>query len=221
MIYGSDKRTVAADCRVHSQAQSHARDPWTSTTGSTGCYEWDLMDSSNGCSLERPTRTISPQEHLPSAFPGMDRSGDSCQDTCGISPGLARAWWYRPKHGFYSRTSAHARKGAMGRVEPKGGRAANRAIVNFYLIFLQCWAGIGKVGRINGDALFSLALDGAKTIVSERIGEKACVSKLPVSSLKTNTWRGDRVAEGNGLLNRRTSLSLYRGFESRPLRLCP
>ena len=31
-------------------------------------------------------------------------------------------------------------------------------------------------------------------------------------------WRGGRVAEGNGLLNRRTGLSWYRGFESRPLR---
>ena len=31
-------------------------------------------------------------------------------------------------------------------------------------------------------------------------------------------WRGGRVAEGNGLLNRRTGISPYRGFESRPLR---
>jgi hypothetical protein len=31
-------------------------------------------------------------------------------------------------------------------------------------------------------------------------------------------WRGGRVAEGNGLLNRRMGINPYRGFESRPLR---
>ena len=31
-------------------------------------------------------------------------------------------------------------------------------------------------------------------------------------------WRDGRVAEGNGLLNRHTDLSLYRGFESPSLR---
>jgi hypothetical protein len=31
-------------------------------------------------------------------------------------------------------------------------------------------------------------------------------------------WRGGRVAEGNGLLNRRRGINPYRGFESRPLR---
>ncbi len=34
----------------------------------------------------------------------------------------------------------------------------------------------------------------------------------------SNNWRGGRVAEGNGLLNRHTGDSLYREFESLPLR---
>jgi hypothetical protein len=34
-------------------------------------------------------------------------------------------------------------------------------------------------------------------------------------------WRGGRVAEGNGLLNRRVGISSHRGFESRPLRWVP
>ncbi len=33
-------------------------------------------------------------------------------------------------------------------------------------------------------------------------------------------WRGDREAEGSGLLNRRTDVNPYRGFESPPLRHC-
>ena len=39
-----------------------------------------------------------------------------------------------------------------------------------------------------------------------------------VTTCNIITWRGGRVAEGNGLLNRRTGKNSYRGFESRPLR---
>src|SRR6266550_852206 len=39
----------------------------------------------------------------------------------------------------------------------------------------------------------------------------------PVTS-SAATWRGGRVAEGGGLLNRYRALKPYRGFESPPLR---
>ena len=39
-----------------------------------------------------------------------------------------------------------------------------------------------------------------------------------VRCLEISFWRGARVAEGNGLLNRRRESNSYRGFESPPLR---
>ncbi len=49
----------------------------------------------------------------------------------------------------------------------------------------------------------------------------ACIHATNCVNYPNLLWRGGRVAEGNGLLNRRTTFKLYRGFESRPLRLEP
>ena len=56
-------------------------------------------------------------------------------------------------------------------------------------------------------------------IAGEVVVSNIAVFEIFVTLLYRSAWRGGRVAEGNGLLNRRTGIYLYRGFESRPLRL--
>ncbi len=55
-------------------------------------------------------------------------------------------------------------------------------------------------------------------IAGEVVVSNIAVFEIFVTLLYRSAWRGGRVAEGNGLLNRRTGIYLYRGFESRPLR---
>jgi hypothetical protein len=101
MGYGPYKRTIATDCRIHSEAQSKTWNVRTATAGFPSGSQWNTLDIANGCPMGRYARSVSAQKYLPPTFPAMDRIGGLCQDTDGTGPGLERTWRHRPERRFY------------------------------------------------------------------------------------------------------------------------
>ena len=121
-VYGPYKRTMATDCKVHSEAQSPARKVRPADAKSQSSTQWDTLDIANRSALGRFAPAVSAKKHLPSAFPGMVKIGGFCQDTYGIGPGLARAWQHRPERRFYRWQFCSGKKRGDGVGKTKRGK---------------------------------------------------------------------------------------------------
>ena len=122
MVYGTYKRTVATDFRIHSQAQSPAWKVRATAAKSEKCPQRYSLDITHRSPMVRHARTVSAQEHLPSTLPGMDRIGGLCQDTNGTGPGLERAWRHRPERRVYRRNVCSGKKRGDGVGKTKKGK---------------------------------------------------------------------------------------------------
>ena len=101
MVYGLNKRTMATDCKIHSQAKSTAWKVRTTAAKPKRCSQWHPLDSANRCPMGRFAGTVSAEKHLPSIFPAVEQIGGLCQDTDGTGPGLERSWRHKHERRFY------------------------------------------------------------------------------------------------------------------------
>ena len=122
MVYGTHKRTMATDCKIHSEAQSPARKIRQAATKSPGRPQWHPMDSADRRPMGGYAGTVSAEKHLPSIFPAMGQIGGLCQDTDGTGPGLEKAWRHRPQRGFYRRQFCACQKRGDGVGKTKRGK---------------------------------------------------------------------------------------------------
>ncbi len=122
MVYGSYKRTVATDCKIHSEAQSTAWKVWQAAAKPKRCPQWHPLDSANWRPVGRYARAVSAEKHLPSIFPALEQIGGLCQNTDGTGPGLEKAWWYRPQRRFYRWNFCPGKKGGDGVGKTKRGK---------------------------------------------------------------------------------------------------
>ncbi len=122
MSYGPYERTVATDCRVHSEAQSRAWNVRAATTRFPGGSQWDSLDIADRRPMGRYAGSVSAQKYLPSTFPAMDRIRSLCQDIDGIGPGPQRAWWHRLERRFYRWNFCSGQKRGDGVGETKKGK---------------------------------------------------------------------------------------------------
>ena len=122
MFYGHYKRTVATNCRIHSEAQSTTWKVGSATAEPQRCSQRYSLDSANRSTLGRFAREVSAEKHLPSTLPGVDRIGGLCQDTNGTGPGFERTWWHRPERGFYRWNLCSGKKRGDGVGKTKKGK---------------------------------------------------------------------------------------------------
>jgi transposase len=101
MIYETYKRTMATDCKIHSEAQSIARKIRQAAARPQRYPQRHTLDSANWRTMVRITTAVSAQKHLPSIFPAVDPIRGLCQDTNGTGPGPKRAWGHRLERGVY------------------------------------------------------------------------------------------------------------------------
>jgi transposase len=101
MAYGPYQRTVATDRRVHSEAQSTTGKIRAAAPESQGRSQRHSLDFANRRPMGGSAGAISPQKHLPSTLPGMDRVGRFCQDSYRSGPGSQRTRRHRPERRFY------------------------------------------------------------------------------------------------------------------------
>lgn len=71
MVYEPYKRAMENNQSVYFETQSQARNARTASRGLLSGAQWHPLDSANRSSLERPSRTVSPQKSMPSAVPGL------------------------------------------------------------------------------------------------------------------------------------------------------
>ncbi len=62
MFHGHNKRTMAKDCTVHSEAQSAAWKIRQATAKSAGCTQWHSLDSANWCPVVRFAGSVSAEK---------------------------------------------------------------------------------------------------------------------------------------------------------------
>ncbi len=122
MFHGHHKRTMAMDCRIHSQAQGTARQVGQTAAGCQESSQWNSMDTTNRSTMVGHARAVSAKKHLPSTLPGMDGVGGLCKDTDGTCPGLERAWRYRPERGFHRWNFCSGKKRGDGVGKTKKGK---------------------------------------------------------------------------------------------------
>jgi len=122
MVYGHNKRTMATDCPVHSEAQSTDWKIRQTTTKSKRCSQWNSLDFANWIPMGRYAGSVSAEKHLPSTFPAVDRIGGLCQDTHGIGPRLERPRRYRPERRFYRWNFCSGKKKDDGVGKTKKGK---------------------------------------------------------------------------------------------------
>jgi len=121
-VYGPYKRTMATDCKVHSEAQSPTWKIRQAAAGSQSRDQRYTLDSENGSTLGRFAPAVSAKKHLPSTFPGVDRIGGLCQNTYGIGPRPAKTWQYRPERRFYRWKFCSGKKRGDGVGKTKRGK---------------------------------------------------------------------------------------------------
>jgi len=122
MNYGSNKRTVATDCRVHSEAQSRAWEVRTAPARPASRVKWHPLGTTHWRPLGRFAREVSAQEHMPSTFPGMDRVWSLCQDIDSPGQGPPRTRWNRSKRGVYRWDICSCKKRGDGVGKTKRGK---------------------------------------------------------------------------------------------------
>jgi len=101
MVYGTYKRTMATDCKIHSEAQSTAREIWQAAAKSKRCSQRHPLDSANWRPMGGFAKSVSTEKHLPSTFPAVEQIGGFCQDTVGTGPGPEQTWRHRLERRFY------------------------------------------------------------------------------------------------------------------------
>jgi transposase len=122
MVYGYYKRTMATDCRVHSEAKSTTWKVGQAAAKSAGCTQWHSLDSSNRRTMVRPTGSVSAEKHLPSIFPAVEQIGGLCQDSDRTGPGLERPRRHRLERRFYRRNFCSCKKRGDGVGKTKRGK---------------------------------------------------------------------------------------------------
>ncbi len=122
MIYETYKRTMATDCKVHSEAQSTARKIRQAAARPQRCPQRHTLDSANRRTMVRITPAVSAQKHLPSIFPAVEQIGGLCQNTNGIGPGLERTRRHRHQRRFYRWDFCSCKKRGDGVGKTKRGK---------------------------------------------------------------------------------------------------
>ena len=122
MVYGHYKRTMATDCKIHSEAQSTAWKVWTTTAKPKRCPQWHPLDSANWRPMGRFAGSVSAKKHLPSIFPAVEQIGGLCQNTYGAGPGLEKTWRHRPERRFYRWDFCSGKKRGDGVGKTKRGK---------------------------------------------------------------------------------------------------
>ena len=122
MIYETYKRTMATDCKIHSEAQSTARKIRQTAARPQRCPQWHTLDSANRRTMVRITSAVSTQEHLPSIFPAVEQIGSLYQNTHGIGPGLEQAWRDRHQRRIYRWNFCTCKKRGDGVGKTKRGK---------------------------------------------------------------------------------------------------
>ena len=122
MVYGYNKRTMATDCKVHSEAKSTAWKIRQTATRPKECPQWHPMDSANRCPMGRFARAVSAEKHLPSIFPAVEQIGGLCQNTDGIGPGLEKTRRHRHQRRFYRWNFCSCKKRGDGVGKTKRGK---------------------------------------------------------------------------------------------------
>ena len=122
MVYGHYKRTVATDCKIHSQAKSTAWKVWTTAAKPKRCSQWHTLDSANRRPMGRFAGPVSAEKHLPSIFPAVEQIGGLCQNTDGIGPGLEKTWRHRHQRRFYRWDFCSGKKRGDGVGKTKRGK---------------------------------------------------------------------------------------------------
>ena len=122
MVHGLNKRTMATDCRVFSEAQSATRNIRTSTRGQQSHIKWHPMDTSNRRSLGRSTPSVSFQKHMPPTFPTLDRIRRFRQDSNGISQRFTGSRWHRSERRFHRWNLCPGKKRGDGVGKTKRGK---------------------------------------------------------------------------------------------------
>ena len=122
MVHGHNKRTMATDCKIHSEAKSTAWKIWQTTAKPKRCPQRHTLDSANWRTMVRTTSAISAEKHLPSIFPAVEQIGGLCQDTNGIGPGLEKAWRNRHQRRFYRWDFCSCKKRGDGVGKTKKGK---------------------------------------------------------------------------------------------------
>ena len=122
MVYGHNKRTMATDCKIHSEAQSTAWKVWATATKSQRCPQRHSLDSANRRPMGRFAGAVSAEKYLPSIFPAMEQIGGLCQDTDSTGPGLERTWRHRPERRFYRWDFCSGKKRGDGVGKTKRGK---------------------------------------------------------------------------------------------------
>jgi transposase len=121
-VYGPYKRTMATDCKVHSEAQSPARKIRQAAAKSERRSQWNSLDFANRSPMGRYAGSVPAEKHLPSTFPAVDRIRGLCQDTHGIGPGLERPRRHRPERRFYRWNFFSGKKRGDGVGKTKRGK---------------------------------------------------------------------------------------------------
>jgi transposase len=122
MIYETYKRTMATDCKVHSEAQSTAWEIRQAAARPKRCPQRHTLDSANRRTMVRATSAVSAQKHMPSVFPAVEQIGGLCQDTYGTGPGLEEAWRDRHQRRFYRWNFCPCKKRGDGVGKTKRGK---------------------------------------------------------------------------------------------------
>jgi len=122
MVYGPYKRTMATDCKIHSEAQSTAWKVWTTAAKSKRCPQRHPLDSANWRPVGRFARAVSAEKHLPSIFPAVEQIGGLCQDTNGTGPGLEKTRRHRSERRFYRWDFCSGQKRGDGVGKTKRGK---------------------------------------------------------------------------------------------------
>ena len=122
MLHGHYKRTMATDCKIHSEAKSIARKIGQAAAKPKRGLQRHSMDTANRRAMERPAGSVSAEKHLPSIFPTVAPIGGLCQDTDGIGPGLERTRPDRPERRFYRWNFCSCKKRGDGVGKTKRGK---------------------------------------------------------------------------------------------------
>ena len=122
MFHGHNKRTMATDCRIHSEAKSTARKIRQTAAKSARSPQRNSMDTANWCTMERFAGSVSAQKHLPSTFPAMEQVGGLFQNTYNTCHGLERTWRHRHQRGFYRWDFCSCKKRGDGVGKTKKGK---------------------------------------------------------------------------------------------------
>jgi transposase len=122
MFHGHNKRTMATDCRIHSEAKSTAWKIRQTAAKSTRSPQRHSLDTANRSTMERFAGSVSAQKYLPSTFPAVEQVGGLCQNTYSTCHGLERTWRHRHQRGVYRWNFCSCEKRGDGVGKTKKGK---------------------------------------------------------------------------------------------------